>query len=102
VASARALGTAAIQTKDKQLLEWGRAELFMALKVDYSMADLLLKLVAINLERDDIKEAQFIFDQFRRVDPVSPIVKYVTDNTKLKRIHGANHEQGSHAVAAEP
>lgn len=74
------MGVFAIQTQDKTWLEAARAELIYALRADYSSADLLLKLIAIDLKLGHNDEAQFIYEQFKRVDPASPVIKLVDQN----------------------
>ena len=87
--SARLMSVAALNLKDtkdgKDWLNAARAELLQAIQVDYSMADLLIKLVAVDLALDNVSEAQFIFDQFKRVDPISPVVKLVEENNRQKQ-----------------
>jgi hypothetical protein len=74
-ASARVLAATVLQqTNDKFWLEAARTELINALKVDYSAADMLLKLIVIDLKLDRIEEANFMYEQFKRVDPKSPVI----------------------------
>ena len=76
-ASARWLAILALQNQTPELLEGARAELVYAIKIDYSAADLLLKLMAIDLTLGRDPEAQFFYDQFKRVNSGSPVIKLV-------------------------
>ena len=84
-ASARQLSIIALQQEDKGWLNAARSEVIYALKTDYSAADLLLKLVAIDLKLGDDKEAQTVFEQFKRVNPSSPIIKLVEEQNRQKQ-----------------
>jgi hypothetical protein len=83
-ASARYVAVAALTSDNKQWLEAARVECIIALQVDYSTADLLLKLMAIDLKLDNVKEAQFFYDQFKRVNPKSPVIQLVDENNRQK------------------
>ena len=72
-ASARILAVAAIQLPDRKWSELARLELIRALEVDYSSADLLLKLVAVDLKLGNKDEAKIVFQKFKRADPKSPL-----------------------------
>jgi hypothetical protein len=76
-ASARMLAILAIQNQTPEMLEWARAELVFAIQRDPTSADLLLKLMAIDLTLKRDQEAQFIYDQFKRVNAKSPIIQLV-------------------------
>ena len=73
-ASARTLAVAAIQLPDRKWSELARLELIKALQVDYSSADLLLKLVAVDLKLGNKDEAKIVFDKFKRADRKSNLV----------------------------
>ena len=60
-------------------VETARTEIFNALKTDYSMPDLLLKMSLLDLALGRNDEAQFYYEQFRLADPASPIIQ----NTKF-------------------
>ena len=75
--SAHWLTILAIQNQTPELLEGARAELVYAIQVDSSSADLLLKLMAIDLTLKRDQEAQFFYDQFKRVNAGSPVIKLV-------------------------
>lgn len=71
------MGVVAIQTDNKVWMDAARVELINAVRIDYSSADLLLKLIAIDLKLEHTQEAQFFYEQFKRVDPVSPVIQLV-------------------------
>lgn len=78
-ASARLMAVIAIDNNDKA---WGQAsipELKKALEVDYTSADLLFKLITIELNLGQDKEAQFYFNRFKLVDSHSPFIRFVKD-----------------------
>ena len=74
-ASARMMAIVGLISDSKPWLEASRPELIKAIQTDYSSADLLLKLMAVDLKLNNTKEADFIFEQFRRVDMKSPLIK---------------------------
>jgi hypothetical protein len=90
-ASARYISIAALNTSNKQWLEAARVECIIALQVDYSSADILLKLMAIDLQLNNVAEAQFFYEQFKRVDASSPVIKLVDEH---------NRQQAGAAVAS--
>ena len=91
-ASARVMGAASLQVGNESWLEAARLECIAALQTDFSAADILLKLVAIDLKLNRVTEAQFMYDQFKRVDAKSPVIAYVE---KL-------HVQAGDAVTGKP
>ena len=71
--SAHFLTMVVLSTKEPKR-EWlmaAKAEAIVALHVDYSMADLLLKVSNIDRLLGDNEEAQQYYDMFRRADPKS-------------------------------
>lgn len=56
-----------------------RAEIIVALRTDYSSADLLAQLIAIDLALGLEAEAQLYYDQFKRVAKASPLIQFVKD-----------------------
>jgi len=80
-AAARMLSIFAMKSEDRQWLEAARAECIVELQTDYSMADILLKLYVIDLKLNLTQEAQVVFDQFKRVDPKSPLIALVENST---------------------
>lgn len=75
--SCRVSAAYALQTNERGYWEFSRAECLRALQVDFSAADILLKTVALDLKLDNLAEAQFLYDQFKRADASSPVIKYV-------------------------
>lgn len=71
------MAVAALQAGDTTWLNAARSECVHALLVDFSSADILLKMVALDLKLELFDEAQFFYDQFKRVDAKSPIIKFV-------------------------
>lgn len=90
-AACRYISALALQTTNEGLLELAHYECAKAIAIDYTDAQMLIKLFAVDLRLRKSAEAQFIFDQIRRVDPKSPVIAYVE-----------SHIQGSRAVAADP
>lgn len=78
-AGARRYAAIAMQFNDKGLMQGARAELIEALRTDYSSADMLIKLVMIDLALDEISEAQHYYTQFKQVAKRSPFIKLVND-----------------------
>ena len=76
-AAARMLTMAGLGREDRSLLEQARGELITALQDDYSSADLLLKLIVVDLKLDIPNEARFVFEQFKRIDAKSPLIPLV-------------------------
>jgi hypothetical protein len=78
-ASARVLAAAALQSGNETWLNFARLECIAALQTDFSAADILLKLIAVDLKLNRFQEAQFMYDQFKRVDARSPVIKFVEE-----------------------
>ena len=76
-ASARIIAISALSSGEKAWLNAARPELIKAIQTDYSSADLLLKLITIDLKLENYSEAQFVYDQFKRVDRKSPLIALV-------------------------
>jgi len=74
------MSAAALQNQYNDWLEAAQLDCIKAIIIDYSSADMLIKLVAIDLRLNKITEAQFVYDQFRRVDPKSPIIQQIEKN----------------------
>ena len=81
-ASARILAIVGLTQEDLGWAHAARAELMVAVQRDFSAADLLLKLVAIDLKLKEFQEAKFVYEQFKRVDPKSPIIKLVDEQIR--------------------
>lgn len=79
IASASVIGPTVLikHSDDKEWLEIARAETLVALKVDYTQSDLILQAIAIDFKLGLQDEAQALYDQFKRVDPRSPVIQYV-------------------------
>ncbi len=74
-----------LTSDNKQWLEAARPELIAALNVDFSTADLLLKLIAVDLKLNNTTEAQSFYEQFKRVNPKSPLIKLVDENNRQQQ-----------------
>jgi hypothetical protein len=83
----------AIETDAVQPMEYARAEVLNALRIDYSDPDLLLKLFALDLRLGHQDEAGKAYNNFRRVNPNSPVIKLVEQNAR---------QQAGDAVAGKP
>ena len=90
-ASGRIAGEIALRTDNKGWKEAARIELKAALEKDYTAADLLHRLITIDLQLGHNVEAQHYYDQFKRVAKASPLIKLVE-----------THQQASAAVAGDP
>lgn len=90
--AARLTSAIALQTNDRQWLDIARYECIRALHTDYSAADILLRLVTVDARLGRKEEAQFIYQQFKRVDAKSPVISYVEKS----------HVQAGAAVTGKP
>ncbi len=79
-ASARIIAIFALTNQSKEWMEAARPELIKAIQTDYSSADLLIKLIAIDLKLEHTQEAQFVYEQFKRVDRKSPLIQLVNNH----------------------
>lgn len=91
-ASAHIIAVTALSSNDKSWMQAARPELIKAIQTDYSSADLLLKLITIDLKLGLGDEAQFVYEQFKRVDRKSPLIALVDQQ----------HQQAGDAVASKP
>lgn len=85
-AGASVMGLVALTSHDQGWLEAARSEIRYRLETDSTDAVLLIRGLMVNLELKDEKEANFYYDQFKRVDKKFTAIR----------------EQGSRAVAADP
>jgi len=83
-ASCRFLSAAGLQNNQQDWLEAAQADCTRAVTIDYSSADMLLKLVALDLRLSKLTEAQFVYEQFKRVDPNSPVIKLIENDQHVK------------------
>lgn len=75
-ASARLIGNLAVAGGDAEILNVARHELGYALRVDFSSADLMLKLILVDLKLGTVesrKEAADVFQVYKATAPGSPI-----------------------------
>lgn len=70
----------ALNNNSKDWMQAARPELIKAIETDYSSADLLIKLIAIDLKLEIFQEAQFVYEQFKRVDRKSPLIQLVNNH----------------------
>ena len=82
----------ALSNKDPEWEAAARSELLIALQTDFSSADLLAKLITVDLDLKNDTEAQHYYDQFKRVAKASPLIQLVAHS----------HQQGRPAVTAPP
>lgn len=73
------MGAAAMQSQDKGWEQAARLEIINALQTDPTAADIMLDLITIDLNMDNVKEAQFYYDQFKRISRKSPFIQFVKD-----------------------
>ena len=81
----RMMGLIAVAENNKQWYEAALPELELALQTDYTDPAVLIKLIQIEMALGHTEQAQRYYDQFKRVDRASPLIKFV----------GQLHEQGS-------
>ena len=91
-ASANLLGIIAIKSADPAWQNAALPELRLALQTDYTSADMLFKVIAIDMAKENYAEAQQYYNQFKRVARASPLIQLVAQS----------HQQGRPAVTAIP
>lgn len=70
----------AMTTTDKTWLPAARWECLVALQTDYSSADMIIKVVTIDLMLGNNDEANALFALFKRVDAKSDVIKLMEPN----------------------
>lgn len=85
-ASARQMAIVAItlEPPNRDWLLAARSEIIIALKTDYSSADLMIKLMAVDLRLGLEQESQLIYSELKRVNPNSPVVRLVDEQNRQK------------------
>jgi hypothetical protein len=75
--TARAYAVTALRWNDKNWLILARGELLQAIKRDTTSADLIQKLIIVDLRLNNISEAQMFLGLFMKLDPKSDLSKAV-------------------------
>lgn len=75
--TARVAGAFALQIDDKNLQQFARDKLLQALRVDWTSADLMQKLLVLDLRLGNEREAQAVYQQFKHFAPTAQLTQII-------------------------